>query len=155
MRMATFNILHGRSVHDGEVDVDRLTECVRRLNADVDGRGGRRTAWDGRLRDCAAVAVPRGVESHPVRRLARDLRGFPGPRVLMGDLTTNALGRWARLRPLAAAPTFPADAPDHQIDHILTDDDLTAEGFSTPRLSISDHRPLVIDVTRASGGKSS
>src|SRR5581483_10134809 len=35
MRMATFNILHGRDIDDEEVDVDRLADCVRRLDADV------------------------------------------------------------------------------------------------------------------------
>ncbi|MDT5175194.1 MAG: hypothetical protein QOG37_2445, partial [Mycobacterium sp.] len=34
MRVATFNILHGRTVGDG-VDPERLRECVRRLNPDV------------------------------------------------------------------------------------------------------------------------
>jgi len=35
MRMATFNILHGRDVDDADVDVGRLADCVRRLDADV------------------------------------------------------------------------------------------------------------------------
>ena len=35
MRMATFNILHGRSVHDGNVELDRLVASVRELDADV------------------------------------------------------------------------------------------------------------------------
>ncbi|HKV21053.1 MAG TPA: endonuclease/exonuclease/phosphatase family protein, partial [Mycobacterium sp.] len=35
MRMATFNILHGRSLHDGEVQLGRLEESVRQLDADV------------------------------------------------------------------------------------------------------------------------
>jgi endonuclease/exonuclease/phosphatase family metal-dependent hydrolase len=35
MRIATFNILHGRSPADGEVDVDRLAGAVRELDADV------------------------------------------------------------------------------------------------------------------------
>ena len=35
MRMATFNILHGSTHHDGEVDVEKLAECVVRLDADV------------------------------------------------------------------------------------------------------------------------
>jgi endonuclease/exonuclease/phosphatase family metal-dependent hydrolase len=86
-----------------------------------------------------------------LRRLARDLRGFPGPRVLMGDLnmTPPSPERWSRLRPLATAPTFPADAPERQLDHILTDDRmLTAEDVSTAKLTISDHRPLVVDVSR-------
>lgn len=37
MRIATFNILHGHSVEDGRVDVDRLAEAVKRLDADVLG----------------------------------------------------------------------------------------------------------------------
>jgi len=58
-----------------------------------------------------------------LRRLIRDLRGFPGPRVLMGDLnmTPQTPGRWTRMRSLGEAPTFPADAPSRQLDHILTE----------------------------------
>ncbi|MEH1168524.1 endonuclease/exonuclease/phosphatase family protein [Micromonospora sp. CPCC 205539] len=35
MRLATFNMLHGRSLTDGLVDPDRLTAAVRALDADV------------------------------------------------------------------------------------------------------------------------
>lgn len=35
MRLATFNILHGRSLHDGQVDVDRLAAAVKAIDADV------------------------------------------------------------------------------------------------------------------------
>ncbi len=35
MRLATFNILHGRSLTDGRVDVDRFAAAVRTLDADV------------------------------------------------------------------------------------------------------------------------
>jgi endonuclease/exonuclease/phosphatase family metal-dependent hydrolase len=35
MRLATFNILHGRSLSDGVVDPDRLAAAVRRLDPDV------------------------------------------------------------------------------------------------------------------------
>ena len=35
MRMATFNILHGRSVHDGIVHRDRLVDAIRQLDPDV------------------------------------------------------------------------------------------------------------------------
>ncbi|EUA05706.1 endonuclease/Exonuclease/phosphatase family protein [Mycobacterium kansasii 824] len=34
MRVATFNILHGRTVGDG-VEVQRLCDCVRRIDPDV------------------------------------------------------------------------------------------------------------------------
>ncbi|WP_028047950.1 endonuclease/exonuclease/phosphatase family protein [Cellulomonas sp. URHE0023] len=35
MRIATFNILHGRSLADGEVDLDRFARAVRDLDVDV------------------------------------------------------------------------------------------------------------------------
>lgn len=35
MRLATFNILHGRTVADGTVSVDRLRNAVREIDADV------------------------------------------------------------------------------------------------------------------------
>jgi endonuclease/exonuclease/phosphatase family metal-dependent hydrolase len=37
VRIATFNVLHGRSPHDGRVDGDRLAHAVRGLDADVLG----------------------------------------------------------------------------------------------------------------------
>jgi endonuclease/exonuclease/phosphatase family metal-dependent hydrolase len=37
VRIATFNILHGRSPEDGRVDVDRLADAVKGLDADVLG----------------------------------------------------------------------------------------------------------------------
>jgi len=254
MRMATFNILHGRNIDDGKVDVDRLADCVRRLDADVlalqevdcdqprsamadltavaaeamgavshrfvaaisGTPGATWMAATGREQPGTAsygiallsrfeastwqvVRLPRipvkfpmylpgprkvlTVDEEPraavlarfdtdlgpltvasthlsfvpgwnrvqLRRLIRDLRGFPGPRVLMGDLNMSppAPERWTGMRPLAAALTFPVTAPDRQLDHILTDDTrLVADTYSAPTLSISDHRPLVIDVSR-------
>ena len=35
MRLATFNILHGRSIQDGVVDLDRLADAIRLLDADI------------------------------------------------------------------------------------------------------------------------
>lgn len=35
MRMATFNILHGRSVHDGLVHRDRLVDAIREIDPDI------------------------------------------------------------------------------------------------------------------------
>lgn len=37
MRVATFNILHGRSMHDGLVHVGRFADAIRALDADVLG----------------------------------------------------------------------------------------------------------------------
>ena len=254
MRMATFNILHGRSLDDDHVDPNRLAECVARLDADVlalqevdcdqprsamadltavaaeamgavshrfvaaiSGTPG--ATWMAATGDeqpgtaaygiallsrfsassWQVVRLPRIPAKFPMYlpgprrvqivdeepraamlarldidlgpltvanthlsfvpgwnrvqlyRLARDLRGFPGPHVLMGDLnmTPPTPQRWTRLRPLAAAPTFSSDQPERQLDHILTDDArLVADPCSTPTLAISDHRPLVVDVSR-------
>jgi endonuclease/exonuclease/phosphatase family metal-dependent hydrolase len=253
MRMATFNILHGRSLDDGQVNLERLSECIRRLDPDVlalqevDCDQPRSALAD--LTAIAAAAM--GAVSHrfvaaisgtpgatwmaatgseqpgtaaygiallsrypaiswqmlrlpriPVRfpmylpgpnrvqivneepraamltqldtplgvmtvanthlsfvpgwnrvqlhRLTRDLRGLPGPHVLMGDLNMSGPrpSRQTGLRSLATAPTFPLQRPDRQLDHILTDhDDLMATQVWTPMLPISDHRPLVIDVS--------
>jgi endonuclease/exonuclease/phosphatase family metal-dependent hydrolase len=87
-----------------------------------------------------------------LRSLIQDLRGFPGPRVLMGDLnmTPPTPSRWTRMRPLGEAATFPAHDPRDQLDHILTDDPtLRVETCSAPRLPVSDHRALVVDISRA------
>ena len=255
MRMATFNILHGRSLHDGVVHPDRLAEAVKQLDADIlavqevdldqprsgmadltavaaeamgavshrfvaaiSGTPG--ATWMAATGDeqpgtaaygiallsrypaesWQVVRLPRipmrfpmylpgpnrvqVVDEEPraamigrldtplgpltvanthlsfvpgwnrmqLRRLVRDMRGFPAPRVLMGDLNMvpATVARWCRLRPLATALTFPADEPDRQLDHILTDDPgLRVEQCCAPTLSISDHRALVVDISRA------
>lgn len=254
MRMATFNILHGRSVHDGLVHRDRLVEAIREIDPDIlalqevdldqprsgmadltavaamameasshrfvaaiaGTPGATWMAATGREQPGTAgygiallsrypadawqvVRLPRipmkfpmylrgpnrvqvvkeepraavlarlntpvgpltvanthlsfvpGWNRRQLRLLMRDLHGFPGPHVLMGDLNMAPAkaGRLSGLRALGEAPTFPADAPETQLDHILTDDDgLRVERCVAPRLSISDHRALVIDISR-------
>jgi endonuclease/exonuclease/phosphatase family metal-dependent hydrolase len=55
--------------------------------------------------------------------------------------------RYSRLRPVATALTFPADVPDRQLDHILTDGaEVRGCGCATPQMKISDHRPLVVEI---------
>ncbi|MGK2883140.1 MAG: endonuclease/exonuclease/phosphatase family protein [Mycobacterium sp.] len=93
-----------------------------------------------------------GWNHRQLRRVVRDLRGLPGPHLLTGDLnmTPASVARWSRLRSLATAPTFPADCPERQLDHVLTDDPrMRGTGFATPSMVISDHRPLVVDVTKS------
>jgi endonuclease/exonuclease/phosphatase family metal-dependent hydrolase len=73
-----------------------------------------------------------GWNRRQLRRLMHDLRGFPGPRLLIGDLNMT-----------------PAETPNRQLDHILTDDDRLRSGATEAELMpISDHRPLVADLDR-------
>ena len=254
MRMATFNILHGRSLHDGAVELDRLEASIRALDADVlalqevdcdqprsamadltalaaramgavshrfvaaisgtpgatwmaaTGREQPGTAAYGiallsrfPVQSWQVLRLPRIPTTFPMylrepnkmmmvkeepraamvarldtplgamtvanthlsfvpgwnrvqlRHLVRDLRGFQGPRVLMGDLNMTPARGSGRLglRTLGAAPTFPTHEPHRQLDHILTDDPtLHANGCDAPLLPISDHRALVVDVSR-------
>lgn len=253
MRVATFNILHGRSVHDGEVKLDRLAEAIGELDADIvalqevdldQERSGKAdlTAVAAEAmravshRFVAAIAGTPGatwmaatgreqpgtsgygiallsrfpaetwqvvrlpripmrfpmylpgpnrvqiVKEEPraamigtfdtplgsltvanthlsfvpgwnrvqMRHLVRDLRGFRGPRMLVGDLNMSppTPARWAGMRPLGEALTFPADVPDRQLDHVLTDDPrLRVDHCEAVRLPLSDHRALVVDIS--------
>jgi endonuclease/exonuclease/phosphatase family metal-dependent hydrolase len=97
------------------------------------------------------LSIVPGWNRRQLRRLIQDLRGFPGPRLLTGDLnmTPPAVRRWSGMRALAVAKTFPAGAPNRQLDHILTDDHRLRGGVLEPELmTISDHRPLVVDLQR-------
>ncbi|MDH6464844.1 endonuclease/exonuclease/phosphatase family metal-dependent hydrolase [Micromonospora sp. A200] len=94
-----------------------------------------------------------GWNAHQLRRVVRALRTLPAPRILLGDLNLPAgaarlLSGW---RPLGRRPTYPAAAPRVQLDHILADrhglDRLPpVTAVNTPLSTISDHRPLVVDL---------
>ena len=89
-----------------------------------------------------------------LRRLVRDLTGLPGPHLVMGDLNLHprVVRRRSGLRSLGSAATFPADRPDRQLDYVLTDDErLVTADCSAPKLPISDHRPLVVDIEVSAG----
>ena len=77
MRLATFNILHGRSVSDGVVDLDRLRGAIRSLDADILAlQEVDRDQPRSHLADLTAVAAEAmGAVSH---RFAAALSGTPG-----------------------------------------------------------------------------
>lgn len=88
-----------------------------------------------------------------LRRVVRALRALPAPRILLGDLNLPAgaarlLTGW---RPLGRRPTYPAGQPRVQLDHVLADrrglDQLPpVTAVHTPLSTISDHRPLIVDL---------
>jgi endonuclease/exonuclease/phosphatase family metal-dependent hydrolase len=85
----------------------------------------------------------------------RALRALPAPRILLGDLNLpgplpRTLTGWRRL---GALPTYPADKPWVQLDHILAYSRRPPRVVATrtPAVPISDHRPLVVDLAAVSG----
>ena len=71
--------------------------------------------------------------------------------MLLGDLNMRParVARLTRMRPLVTARTFPVDAPVRQLDHVLAGDDrLRATRAEALALPVSDHRALVVNVSR-------
>lgn len=77
MRLATFNILHGRGLSDGRVDLDRFAAAVRSLDADVlTLQEVDRDQPRSHQADLTAVAAEAaGAEHH---RFVATLHGRPG-----------------------------------------------------------------------------
>jgi endonuclease/exonuclease/phosphatase family metal-dependent hydrolase len=94
-----------------------------------------------------------GWNIRQLRRVVRELAELPAPRVLLGDLNVPAMvaALATGWRPLGRLPTFPAMHPRVQLDHILADrrgaERLPAvSAVGTPVATVSDHRPLVVDL---------
>jgi endonuclease/exonuclease/phosphatase family metal-dependent hydrolase len=77
IRLATFNVLHGRSLADGRVDKQRLAEACASLDADVLGlqEVDRNQARSGSVDQAALVAEATGATAW---RFAPALVGVPG-----------------------------------------------------------------------------
>lgn len=114
MRLATFNLLHGRSLTDGEVVVSRLHEAVGRLDADVLGiqevdRGQPRSHGLDLTAEAASV---HGADSRFIPAIVGTPGGawtaatdmpVPGPAYGTGLLSRLPVLSWHVLR-LRAAP---------------------------------------------------
>ncbi|MBM9468894.1 endonuclease/exonuclease/phosphatase family protein [Nakamurella leprariae] len=98
-----------------------------------------------------------GWKHWQLARLARELQSRPDPLLLLGDLNVQAAAtRLTGYRALARAPTFPAARPRLQLDHVLLRGPLDALGRVTataaPAVTVSDHRPLLVDVDVGGAG---
>lgn len=91
-----------------------------------------------------------GTNVRQLRALAQWALEFPSPRFLIGDFNLpGALpARLTRWDQLARIVTYPAPAPRVQLDHVLGHGVTSADvrGVTAPRLVISDHRALVVEV---------
>ena len=128
---------------------------------------GRR--WPTLVREEPRVAVAAGIDSplgpltvatthlsflpwwngRQLRMLVRSLRAAPRPLLLTGDLNmdTAKAARISGLEPLAGPhPTFPVQAPDVQLDHVLGSGFQGSAQGSVRRLPVSDHLALVVDL---------
>lgn len=83
-----------------------------------------------------------------LRHLVRALRTERQPVILLGDLNIAGPGpaRITGWRPLAAAATFPTQAPTRQLDHLLASGAVQAatDGRAMD-LGLSDHRAVAVD----------
>ncbi len=117
MRLATFNLLHGRSLHDGTVVGSRITAAVARLDADVLGlqEVDRHQPRSGHLDLTALAADALGAAEH---RFAPAVLGTPGeqwrpwtaadeahadPSYGIALISRYPVHRW-QITPLPAAP---------------------------------------------------
>jgi len=92
----------------------------------------------------------RGAGATQLAILLDHLDARPGPRLLLGDLNLDAADVEVRpgwTRP-SGGPTFPAETPRREIDHVLLDG-LEATAAVVARLPVSDHRALVVEVERS------
>lgn len=113
------------------------------LAAVVDAPGGRLTVVATHL-----TFVP-GWNAVQLRRLADSLADHARPVVVMGDLNLRGHlpARLTGWQALAEAPTYPADRPRRQLDHILADGAVRPVGPAWARdTGLSDHRALAVDV---------
>jgi endonuclease/exonuclease/phosphatase family metal-dependent hydrolase len=85
-----------------------------------------------------------------LRALSRWARGFPGPRLLIGDFNLpgalpRMTTRWAQL---ARAATYPSWRPRVQFDHVLADGigESAVRDVEVMRLGVSDHCALAVDL---------
>lgn len=79
--------------------------------------------------------------------LVKSLVGCPRPLLVTGDLNMGPerAAAISRLTGVEAGPTFPADAPTEQLDHILADPPLPVRA-EVRQLPLSDHCALVVDL---------
>jgi endonuclease/exonuclease/phosphatase family metal-dependent hydrolase len=132
---------------------------LRRVRFPRSGHSERRGALVGRVGlgavevsvAAAHLSVERAEALRQLDILVAALGRHPTPRVLVGDLNLGpddvrpVLGA-AGMTLAGGPPTFPASTPRLRIDHVAVQG-LTIESVVVPESSVSDHRPLIVEVS--------
>jgi len=98
-----------------------------------------------------------GWKGRQLRRLAKRVETRPNPLVLMGDLNLRGRtpSRITGFRSLVQLASYPSSRPLVQLDHVLLrgSPDLLGRVTATraPASTISDHRPVMVDVIPVAG----
>jgi endonuclease/exonuclease/phosphatase family metal-dependent hydrolase len=161
VRLATFNVLHGRSLTDGLVDPDRLTAAVAALDADVLAlqEVDRDQSRSGHL-DLTAVAARAlhaphhrfaaavvGTPGEKFRALRHDDDGHGEPCYGIGLISRYPVRSWQVTRLKPAPVRSPVYVPGPGGGLILLDDEprvVLAAVLDTP------HGPLTVAATHLS-----
>jgi endonuclease/exonuclease/phosphatase family metal-dependent hydrolase len=131
-----------------ELPRERSTQRRVALVANLEVRGTSMTVVTTHLHNHARVA------RRQLDALLTRIVDEPRPRILLGDLNlrpsdvSDPLGA-AGFHLVDADPTEPAWEPVQRIDHVAVDG-LDAERAVVPVMAVSDHRPVVVELTPVS-----
>jgi endonuclease/exonuclease/phosphatase family metal-dependent hydrolase len=83
-----------------------------------------------------------------LRKIQRELRKFPGKKILIGDLNLpwglpSKVSNW---KSLVTKNTYPSWKPAIQFDYLLSENDLEVTLMEFSEMPISDHLPIGIEI---------
>ncbi|PIE56524.1 MAG: endonuclease [Desulfobulbus propionicus] len=121
-------------------------------------KGVKRLVIEARLQQVTVFLVHLSLtyrnRQYQLERLYNILRGVDGPVILAGDFNVlqgdRELGLFLGATGLVNAnrerqPSFPAAAPNRQLDFILHSRHLEVRNFRVPSVRFSDHVPMICD----------
>ena len=125
-------------------------------------QGVKRLVIEARMEEVTVFLVHLSLtyrnRQHQLEQLFRMVRQVRGPVIVAGDFNVLLWGERELELFLAAAglrnansegyPSHPSRAPKRQLDYILHSSDLTIKEFFIPKVTFSDHSPLVCDFTK-------
>lgn len=109
---------------------------------------------DGLTVACVHLSFLPGRNIRQLRWVKRWLSALPGPHLLLGDFNLPGAipSRVTGWTDLARTPTYPSWQPRVQFDHVLASTPWQVDSVETPRVQVSDHRPLVVQVRMRQSG---